>query len=85
MVILFVVVVIIVPMVILFVVVVIIVPMLIFFVVVMISMIFKGTTLAELQLGQTMRLHQRDGLGVGRDAFNRVFKKRLKIMTHPEH
>ena len=56
-------------------------------VVVMIIMVMriKGTTLTERQFGQTMRLHQRDGLGVGRDAFNRVFKKRLEIMAHPEH
>ena len=56
-------------------------------VVIMIIMVMriKGTTLTERQFGQTMRLHQRDGLGVGRDAFNRVFKKRLEIMAHPEH
>ena len=63
------------------------VPMLVMvIVVVMIIMVMriKGTTLTERQFGQTMRLHQRDGLGVGRDAFNRVFKKRLEIMAHPE-
>ena len=54
-------------------------------VMVIMIMRIKGTALTEHQFGQTMRLHQRDGLGVGCDAFNRVFKKRLEIMAHPEH
>ena len=56
-------------------------------VVVMIIMVMriKGTTLTVRLFGQTMRLHQRDRLGVSRDAFNRVYKKRLEIMAHPEH
>ena len=47
---------IVVPMVILFMVVVIVVPMVILFVVVMVTMIFKGTTLSELQFAQTVRI-----------------------------
>ena len=57
---------------------------LVMLVMVVMIMRIKGTTLTERQFGQTMRLHQRDGLGIGCDAFNRVFKKRLEIMAHPE-
>ena len=58
---------------------------LVMIIVVIMVMRIKGTTLAERQFCQAMRLHQRDRLGVGRDVFNRVFKKRLEIMAHPEH
>ena len=50
-----------------------------------VGMSVKITTFAEIQLGQSMAVHQRHRDRVRGNAFNRFFKKCLEIVAHPKH
>ena len=45
----------------------------------------KCTPFSEIKLHQAMTVHQRHSLCVLRNTFDGIFKKRLKVVAHPEH